>query len=133
MDISFIKQFGLTPIQGFHFDAYAQAIAQKKVRGFDGGEWGTQDIGGVTILLLPAQGEELTMSAAYSDVTADRLTVSAAFTMLLVNWYWNRYTEDLTDEQNEKFHDYYHALRHAVYADDKTHTINTSKYFDLTD
>lgn len=71
------------------------------------------------------------MSAAYDDVTGDRLTVSAAFTFLLVNWYWNTYTAQMTDEQNEKFHDYYYNLRNAVYADKKTHSIN--KFFDLTD
>lgn len=133
MDIDFIKQFGLDPIQGFHFDAYAQAVARKKVRDFNGGQWGTANIDGLTILLLPCDGDELTMSAAYNDVTADRLTVSAAFTCLLVNWYWNQYTDRMTDDQNEKFHNFYFGLRNAVYADKKTHTIDTSKYFDLTD
>lgn len=133
MDINFIKQFGLTPMQGLRFDAYAQSVAHRKIRGFDGGEWGTENIDGLTILLLPCDGDELTMSAAYNDVTADRLTVSAAFTCLLVNWFWNEYTEQLSDEQNQKFHDYYFGLQDMVYADYKTHTINTSKYFDLTD
>lgn len=133
MDIKFIEQFDLNPVQGLLLDRYAQGIARNKVRGFDGGQWGTTTIDGLVILLLPCDGDELTMSAAYNDVTADRLTVSAAFTCLLVNWYWNQYTDSMTDEQNEKFHNYYFGLRNAVYADKKTHTIDTSKYFDLTD
>ncbi len=133
MAIDFIKQFGPDPLRGFHFDAYAQVVARKKVRDFNGGQWDTANIDGLTILLLPCDGDELTMSAAYNDVTADRLTVSAAFTCLLVNWFWNQFTESLTDEQNQKFHNFYFGLRNAVYADKKTHTIDTSKYFDLTD
>lgn len=49
MDIDFIKQFGLDPIQGFQFDAYAQAVARKKVRNFNGGQWDTANIDGLTI------------------------------------------------------------------------------------
>lgn len=133
MDINFISQFNLDPAMGFRFDIYAKEMAAQKVVGYNGGQWDTTTINGLTILLLPCDGEDITIRAAYSNITADRLTASAAFTCLLVNWFWNHYTESLTDEQNERFHNFYFALRDAVYADNKTHTIDTSKYFNITD
>ena len=42
-------------------------------------------------------------------------------------------TDSLTDEQNEAFSDYYFGLRDAVWADNPNHTIDTGKFFDLTD
>ena len=133
MDIKFLKQFKLTPVQGLWFDNYCYGLACKKIRNFTGGQWNTAKVGDLIVLLPPSQGDTLTMGAAYSDVTADRLTVGAAFTLLLVNWYWNEMTDSLTDEQNEAFSDYYFGLRDAVWADNPNHTIDTGKFFDLTD
>ena len=84
MDIKFLKQFKLTPVQGFRFDNYCYGLASKKIRNFTGGQWNTAKVGDLIVLLPPSQGDTLTMGAAYSDVTADRLTVGAAFTLLLV-------------------------------------------------
>lgn len=128
----FLDQFKLGVMQALRLEAYIFACADEKVAGYHGGQWDSAVIDSVTILMIPGEGDA-TLSAAYSDVTTDRLTASVAFTSLVVNWWWHHNNDTLTEAQQDAFYNYHHALRDMVYDDNAKHTINKSHYFNITD
>lgn len=124
----FLDQFKLNPIQQLQLESFIFNVASNKVKGYNGGMWETQTLGKVEILLIPGEGE-VTMSAAYSDVTTDRLTASAGFSSLVANWFWHAYAETMTDGQNAAFEKHYNAMRRLG----TQHGLNMDDYFTLTD
>jgi hypothetical protein len=133
MNTQFIKQFALTKNQGAIFDDFLNEIAYEKINGYDGGEWGKKKMDGKTILLIPGNSKEITISTGFDEVTTDRITASVAFTYILVNWFWNQLSDKFSDDQNDKFMGFYFGLRDYVYASNSTHGINMDDFFKLTD
>lgn len=125
----FLDKFHLNIMQELAFESFIFGMADAKVKGYHGGQWESQEVGGVVILMIPGEGEH-TMDTAFSTETGDRLTISAAFTALVVNWWWNRNADKLSDKQNFAFEQHYFAMRRL---DKEKHGINVEKYFNITD
>lgn len=124
----FLSQFKLSPMMTMLLEAHIFNVASRKVKGYNGGVWESKTLGKVEILLIPGEGD-VTMSAAYSDVTTDRLTASAGFSSLVANWFWHSYAESMTKAQNAAFEKHYNAMRRLG----TQHGLNMDDYFTLTD
>lgn len=109
--------------------------ADKMIDGYNGGSWKSQEFNGVTILTIPGDAEQVTVAVAMSgnEATTDRLTASAAFTSLVVNWFWHLYARSMNEEQFAAFDNFHQALRDAVYSDNPEAPVNVDTYFTLTD
>jgi hypothetical protein len=131
----FLKQFGLTPVQRIGFEQFIFAQADKMVEGYGGGKWSATKIGGVYMLVLPVSEKTVTLNnyAFGGGIDADQYTASAAFTSVVVNWFWHLRAEQgrLTDAQHEAFDTFSRKLRDAVYSDGSK--VNTSDFFQFTD
>lgn len=131
----FLDQFNLTPYMALNFEQFIFRMADDMIEGYSGGNWGTMTVGKVVILLIPHDGERITLNNKVmgGTVETDRVTASAAFTSIVVNWFWNMLTESMSDIENQSFNGFHYDLRDEVYSDDPEHTINTSDYFSFTD
>ena len=131
----FLKQFGLTPIQQIDLEQFVFTQADKMVGGYGGGSWHATKIGGVYMLVLPTTDKVITLTNYVhgGGVDTDHRTASAAFTSIVVNWYWNLRGEQgrLTTAQHEAFDTFSRKLRDAVYSDGSK--VTTSDYFNFTD
>lgn len=136
----FMNQFAaLSPALLFQFDCFIYSRGVKAL-GRTAGLWESKEIGGVHMLLLgendvkPDHGDkfkffnEMTGDTNYTD----RVTASAAFTLMVVNWFWNLHSEKMGDAANEAFERVYFALKAGVY-EDKAAGINTRDFFNITD
>ena len=128
----FLNQFNLRPNIALALEQFIFSISDNKVEGYVGGVFTDKEVDGVTIFMLP-EASSYNISASFSAVHTDHLTSSAAITMLAINWFWNKYTDRLTDAENEAFHDYYYKLRDMVWSDKATHAIDRSDFFNITD
>lgn len=109
--------------------------AGKVVEGYNGGNWTSQEINGARILNIPGSAEQHTINVEMSgnSVTTDKVSASAAFTSLIVNWFWHVYARSMTTEEFERFSKYHYTLRDALYSDEPTTNLDTDAIFTLTD
>lgn len=128
----FLNQFNLRLVMALGLEQFIFSLSDNMVEGYAGGVFTDKEVDGVTIFMLP-EATSYNIRASFSGVHTDHLTASAAITMLAINWFWNKYTDRLTDAENEAFHNYYYKLRDMVWSDDATHNINRSDFFNITD
>jgi len=130
----FLDQFHLPIKDSLFMERVAFALAEKSIRGYNGGNWKSEIVEDVRILMIPESDTGLyTFRGTYADTTTDRLTASAAFTYILVNHVWHMLNGRLNEQQNDAFHTQFFDIRNMVYADDATHCINTNDFFAITD
>ena len=132
----FLDQFfPNSPMLALNFENFIFTQADKMVEGYNGGSWVAQEVNGVTILTIPGSADKVTIMSPMSgiEITTDRLSASAAFTSLVVNWFWHLYVRSMNETQFAAFDNFHHALRNAVYADDPETKLNTDDFYTLTD
>lgn len=130
--IKFIAQFKLSPMTHVMFESFIYRVADKMIDGYNGGMWETKTVGKTVILLIPADGKvKLKNQLSGSTVETDQVTASAAFTYLVVNWFWNEVAGDISDKSNELFDKCFFAIRDAVYADNSE--FDHSAFYNFTD
>lgn len=131
---AFLAQFKLRPMMAFHLEQFILRNADRIVQGYTGGMWDDALVKKAKITLIPGKDDEqvtIHNIMGGGSITTDRLTASAAFVCCVVNWFWNMYTDKMTDKENAAMSKFYHALRDNVYG--KNSGVNTDDYFSFTD
>lgn len=131
----FLNQFKLAPMMRVKFENFIFRAADALVVGYSGGFWNDDHVGKSCILAIPTNEPTITLrnERAGTEVTTDPLTASAAFTALVVNWFWNANSANIGDEANDEFSTFWHALCDDVYDDKSGNGINKDDYFTFTD
>lgn len=138
---NFLAQFSaLTPAQVFKFDNYIYALGVKQL-GRRSGMWASVKVGEVYSLRLgdgdavnlTPDGRVRVETIFGSIAETDALTASVAFTMLVVNWFWNANAVTMSEEANEQFSRVHFGLRDGAFADNSNVTLDQSALFTLTD
>jgi len=129
----FMNQFNLNPILRMQFESFVYRVADKMVIDYDGGVWKSKTVGDTVILIIPYTGMvKLHNHLSGATVETDQVTASAAFTYLVVNWFWNMVAEKISDASNDAFEKCFYAIRDAAYADDSK-IIDKNAFYTFTD
>lgn len=132
----FLDQFKLSPMMRVKMENYIFSVARAIIVDYNGGFWTEDYVGQSCILAIPSNGKpEITLrcEAMGWEVTTDIYTASAAFTALVVNWFWNTETDKMGDDANDEFATYHFALRDDVYQKKASHNLDLSAYMKITD
>lgn len=130
----FLTMLGLSEMQKIDFERFVFTQADNMLPGYkgNGGVWEAQELGNTIILMLPVPDGEVTLYNYMSgnEIKTDRVTASAAFSVLVVNWFLNlRYEQGrLSDASLAKLTDAYHLLRGNI-----GNVPDASAFFDFTD
>ncbi len=118
-----------------NFENFIFNQASKMIAGYQGGNWESKEVDGVRILVIPGNATEHTLFVEMSgnQVTTDKDTASAAFTSLVVNWFWHVYANSMKESEHDLFNTFHHGLRNAVYSDTPAIPFNTDDFYTLTD
>lgn len=130
---NYLDQFKLTPVMRMRMEQFIFNVADKAVVGYCGGNWKDTLTGKVKTLRIPDSAERITIRNIMGggETTTDAKTASVAFTMLVNNWFWNQYTDQMSDASNAAFMKAHDGLRRAAYSSKSG--LNHSDLFDLTD
>lgn len=134
----FNDQFKLTPGMLFAFDNFIYS-GSVSILGRASGYWNVKTVNGVVMLMLGDNDKtngvgdrvEFFNPLTGDKTMTDRVTASAAFTLMMVNWFWNRHAERFDDATNEAFERVYYALRDI--GTDKNSGVDALQFCNIND
>lgn len=136
----FIEQFKLSPAMTFKFDNMIYSHARTML-GRTAGMWDTETVGDNVTFLRVGDHDHVANRyhngiQFYNPLSGDRTvtdikTASAAFTLFVINWFWNANYEHLSEETNEAFERVYYGLRDAATCN--KFGINGRDFLNITD
>lgn len=134
---NFLNQFrkSLNPMGLVMFENFIFSRADTMVPSYGGGKWPSVKMGeawGLSLPVTPDKAGRVTVNSPFGNsITTDPRTASAAFTFLVVSWYFESVYERLTPAGFAAFEAIKDGIRDAVY--DKTAGYDTDAFWSLTD
>lgn len=135
----FLAQFpSMSPAMLFAFDNFIYAQGHRML-GRTSGMWTTVQVGDVVALQFgerdnvnrTADGKVIMTTLFGQRAETDDRTASVAFTMLVVNWFWNQYSGSMSDAANAEFERVHFGLADGAHSGKLV--LDRRALFDLTD